>query len=117
MRQTPRREPLGLEPKCFRSAGFTSPHLEQAFVDGPTEELCRMVDDYQIYQDRDLSPALWDFIKKNVPSWFANHPTLCYRKSAVLSVGNYNVYDNTIKFIQEDYDLELRLVKKYKKLE
>jgi len=34
----------------------------------------------------------------------------------VLSVGNYNVYDNTIKFIQEDYDLELRLVKKYKKL-
>ena len=24
-----------------------------------------MVDDYQIYQDRDLSPALWDFIKKN----------------------------------------------------
>ena len=58
----------------------------------------------------------WDFIKKNVPTWFANHPTLCYRKSAVLSVGNYNVYDNTIKFIQEDYDLELRLVKKYKKL-
>lgn len=27
---------------------------EQAFVDGPTEELCRMVDDYQIYQDRGL---------------------------------------------------------------
>ncbi len=38
---------------------------EQAFVDGPTEELCRMADDYEIYQDRDLSPVLWDFIKKN----------------------------------------------------
>ena len=39
---------------------------EQAFLDGPVEELCRMVDDWQItHVDADLSPALWDFIKKN----------------------------------------------------
>lgn len=39
---------------------------EQAFLDGPTEELCRMVDDWDITHVRaDLSPELWDFIKKN----------------------------------------------------
>lgn len=39
---------------------------EQAFLDGPTEELCRMVDDWDITHVRaDLSPELWDFIKRN----------------------------------------------------
>ena len=38
---------------------------EQAFIDGPVEELCRMLDDWQINQDRDLSPEVWDFIRKN----------------------------------------------------
>ncbi|NQV84999.1 MAG: acyl-CoA dehydrogenase [Rhodospirillales bacterium] len=38
---------------------------EQAFLDGPCEELCRMLDDWQINQDRDLPPAVWAFIKEN----------------------------------------------------
>ena len=39
---------------------------EQAFLDGPVEELCRMTNDWQItHVDADLSPALWDYIKKN----------------------------------------------------
>jgi acyl-CoA dehydrogenase len=37
---------------------------ERAFLDGPTEELCRMVDDWQITQDRDLPPQVWDYLKK-----------------------------------------------------
>jgi acyl-CoA dehydrogenase len=37
---------------------------ERAFLDGPVEELCRMLDDWQINQDRDLSPDVWDFLKK-----------------------------------------------------
>lgn len=37
---------------------------EQKFLDGPVEKLCKMLDDYQIAQDRDLSPEVWDFIKK-----------------------------------------------------
>jgi acyl-CoA dehydrogenase len=37
---------------------------EQAFLDGPTEQLCRMVDDWQIAQDRDLPPAVWDYLKR-----------------------------------------------------
>ena len=37
---------------------------EQAFLDGPVEQLCTMVDDFQLAQDRDLPPETWDFIKK-----------------------------------------------------
>ncbi len=37
---------------------------ERAFLDGPVEELCRMVDDWRINQDRDLSPEVWDFLKR-----------------------------------------------------
>ncbi|MBJ7574973.1 acyl-CoA dehydrogenase [Luteimonas sp. MC1828] len=39
---------------------------EQAFLDGPVEELCRMTNDWQItHVDADLSPELWQFIKAN----------------------------------------------------
>jgi len=39
---------------------------EQAFLDGPVEELCSMIDDWQITHElADLPPDVWDFIKKN----------------------------------------------------
>ena len=37
---------------------------EQAFLDGPTEELCRRISDWEIYQQRDLPAPIWDFIKQ-----------------------------------------------------
>jgi acyl-CoA dehydrogenase len=37
---------------------------EKAFLEGPVEELCRIVDDWQVYQDRDLPPKVWEFLKK-----------------------------------------------------
>ena len=39
---------------------------EQAFLDGPVEELCGMIDDWKITHElADLPPDVWDFIKKN----------------------------------------------------
>ena len=39
---------------------------EQAFLDGPVEELCGMIDDWQITHElADLPPEVWDFIKKH----------------------------------------------------
>ena len=38
---------------------------EQAFMDGPVAELCRMSNDWDITQRRDLSPETWEFIKKH----------------------------------------------------
>ena len=38
---------------------------EQAFLDGPTEALCRMIDDWRItQQDFDLPQDAWEFIKR-----------------------------------------------------
>jgi hypothetical protein len=52
----------------------------------------------------------WEEYKKQKLQWFMNHPTLCFRKSAVLSVGNYNIETNSAF---EDLELELSLLKKY----
>ena len=39
---------------------------EQAFMDGPVEQLCEMLDDWKITnEDYDLSPEAWQFIKDN----------------------------------------------------
>ncbi len=38
---------------------------ERAFLDGPTEELCRMVDDWQIrHNDREIPDAIWRFVSE-----------------------------------------------------
>jgi acyl-CoA dehydrogenase len=39
---------------------------EEAFLAGPVEELCAMVDDWKVTWDyRDLPPEVWEFIKRN----------------------------------------------------
>jgi len=39
---------------------------EQAFLDGPVQKLCDMLDNWQItHRDADLSPETWEFLKKN----------------------------------------------------
>ena len=47
---------------------FPAPLLsdeEQAFLDGPCEELCAMLDDWDIAHERgDMPPAVWQFIRQ-----------------------------------------------------
>jgi acyl-CoA dehydrogenase len=54
-------------PDWGKFLSFPKPALtpaEQAFVDGPVEELCRLCDDWQIsYELNDLPPEVWQFIK------------------------------------------------------
>lgn len=39
---------------------------EQAFLDGPVDQLCAMLDDWQITnEDYDLPPEIWSFIREN----------------------------------------------------
>jgi len=52
----------------------------------------------------------WEEYKLRKSPWILNHPTLCFRKSAILEVGNYN---KDLKLPFEDLDLELRVLKKY----
>ena len=38
---------------------------EQAFLDGPVETLCRMLDDWRItHEDQDLPPEVWDYMRR-----------------------------------------------------
>jgi acyl-CoA dehydrogenase len=38
---------------------------EQAFLDGPVEELCRLLDDWRIVEfDKDLPPQVWQYLKE-----------------------------------------------------
>tara|TARA_B100001287_G_scaffold276559_1_gene287875 strand:- start:1354 stop:2820 length:1467 start_codon:yes stop_codon:yes gene_type:complete len=54
-------------------------------------------------------PSLnWENYKQNPNHWFINHPSVCYRKSAVLEAGNY---DPNLKQMCEDFELELRMLK------
>src|SRR5690349_6036838 len=54
-------------PKWNKLLSAKPPQLsaeEQAFLDGPCEELCRMLDDWDITHKRgDMPPQVWDFLK------------------------------------------------------
>ena len=55
----------------------------------------------------------WNEYKINPSHWFINHPCVCYKKSAILEVGNYNKNSHSI---YEDFELELKLLKKFGKI-
>lgn len=39
---------------------------EQAYLDGPVDELCKLIDDWKItYDDQNLPPHVWQFIRDN----------------------------------------------------
>jgi acyl-CoA dehydrogenase len=64
---------------------------EQAFIDGPCEQLCRIIDDWDITHRRaDLSPEVWSFIKANgffamiIPKKYGGLEFSAYAHSSVL---------------------------------
>jgi GT2 family glycosyltransferase len=52
----------------------------------------------------------WEQYKQSPSHWFVNHPTLCYRKTAILEIGNY---DYQKAKMTEDFEMELRMLKRY----
>jgi acyl-CoA dehydrogenase len=64
---------------------------EQAFLDGPCEELCRMLDDFDITHRRgDMPPEVWDFLKSRgffamiIPKKYGGLQFSAYAHSCVL---------------------------------
>ena len=65
---------------------------EQAFLDGPCEELCGMLDDWNITHERgDLPPAVWDYLKSRgffamiIPKKYGGLEFSAYAHSCVLA--------------------------------
>ncbi len=82
-------------PTWSRLLGARPPQLsaeEQAFVDGPCEELCRMLDDWEITHELgDMPPAIWDFLKSRgffamiIPKRYGGLEFSAYAHSCVLA--------------------------------
>ncbi|WP_206486360.1 acyl-CoA dehydrogenase FadE [Thalassotalea sp. G2M2-11] len=57
------------DPDWQKLHNYPQPRLsaeEKAFLDGPVEEVCRMVDDWHTTHDRaDMSPEVWQYLKDN----------------------------------------------------
>ena len=65
---------------------------EQAFLDGPCEELCRMLDDWDITHERgDMPPQVWEFLKTRgffamiIPKKYGGLEFSAYAHSCVLA--------------------------------
>jgi acyl-CoA dehydrogenase len=81
-------------PDWEKLMGAKPPRLtaeEQAFLDGPCEELCRMVDDWDITHKRaDMPPHVWNFVKSKgffamiIPKKYGGLEFSAYAHSCVL---------------------------------
>ncbi|HZW50509.1 MAG TPA: acyl-CoA dehydrogenase family protein, partial [Rudaea sp.] len=64
---------------------------EQAFLDGPVNELCARLDDWQIQQQRDLPASVWAFMKNNgffgmgIPKDYGGHAFSAIMHSRVVT--------------------------------
>tara|TARA_A100001015_G_scaffold237421_1_gene270014 strand:+ start:4611 stop:6725 length:2115 start_codon:yes stop_codon:yes gene_type:complete len=54
-----------------------------------------------------------DKFLQSKPHWIMNHPTFCFRKKQIIEAGNYN---DQIHSMCEDFELILRVLKKYGKI-
>jgi acyl-CoA dehydrogenase len=82
-------------PKWSKLLSARAPQLtaeEQAFLDGPCEELCRMLDDWVItHQLGDMPPQIWDFLKSRgffamiIPKRYGGLEFSAYAHSCVLA--------------------------------
>jgi GT2 family glycosyltransferase len=53
------------------------------------------------------------FLKNKTQHWIMNHPTFCFRKKSIIDIGSYN---SDIHSMYEDFELILRVLKKYGKI-
>src|SRR3954467_3475954 len=82
------------KPKFEKLLASKAPQLtaeEQAFIDGPCEELCRMYDDWDITHVRaDMPPEIWDYLKSKgffamiIPKKYGGLEFSAYAHSCVL---------------------------------
>jgi acyl-CoA dehydrogenase len=89
-------------PKWSKLLSAKPPRLspeEQAFIDGPCEELCHMLDDWDITHRRgDMPPQVWDYLKSKgffamiIPKKYGGLEFSAYAHSCVLTkIGSRSV--------------------------
>jgi glycosyltransferase involved in cell wall biosynthesis len=64
----------------------------------------------EIGRTRHKNILTWNEYRLDPKDWFLNHPTLCFKKSAILRAGNYR---KNFRVPFEDLELELRVLKMF----
>jgi mannosyltransferase OCH1-like enzyme/GT2 family glycosyltransferase len=103
-----------LPDRFIKQIEFMRNNLDCAIV-GCNAHYLKEIDNAKVLQGSTNHPYLltWADYKRNPSHWFVNHPCVCYRKSAVLAIGNYNEHTHSL---YEDFELELKLLKHFGKL-
>jgi glycosyltransferase involved in cell wall biosynthesis len=103
-----------LADRFIKQLEFMKNNLDCAIV-GSNAHYLKEIDNSKVLQGSTNHPYLltWADYKRNPSHWFVNHPCVCYRKSAVLAIGNYNEHTHSL---YEDFELELKLLKHFGKL-
>jgi acyl-CoA dehydrogenase len=82
------------DPEWDRLLAFEEPklsHEEREFLEGPVEELCAMIHEWQVEQNGDLPPEVWRFIQEHrffgmiIPRSFGGHGFSATAHSAVVT--------------------------------
>jgi glycosyltransferase involved in cell wall biosynthesis len=66
----------------------------------------------KINQTQHPEELTWAQYKRTRSHWIMNHPSIMYKRSVVIDVGNYTLERGT----SEDFELELKILKKYGKI-
>jgi GT2 family glycosyltransferase len=103
-----------LADRFIKQLEFMKNNKDCAIV-GCNAHYLKEINNAKVIQGQTNHPYLltYENYKKSPSHWFINHPCVCYRKSAVLEVGNYNEQTHSL---YEDFELELKLLKKFGKL-
>jgi acyl-CoA dehydrogenase len=81
-------------PDWRRFAAIHPPVLsdkEQAFLDQETNELCGMIDEWEVHQRQDLSPEVWDYLRQKgffgliIPESYGGRDFSPYAQSRIMS--------------------------------
>ncbi|GAB3309906.1 acyl-CoA dehydrogenase [Haliea atlantica] len=82
------------QPDWQRFAGIRLPRLsekEQAFLDKEVEELCSLIDEWEVQQRQDLPEPVWDFLRQRgffgliIPETFGGRDFSPYAQSCIMS--------------------------------
>ncbi len=81
-------------PDWHRFAAIQPPVLsdkEQAFLDNEANELCAMIDEWDVHQRQDLSPEVWDYLRQKgffgliIPESYGGRDFSPYAQSRIMS--------------------------------
>lgn len=103
-----------LADRFIKQLDFMKNNKDCAIV-GCNAHYLKEINNAKVIQGQTDHPYLltWENYKKSPSHWFINHPCVCFKKSAVLAVGNYNEKTHSMG---EDFELFLKLLKKFGKL-